>query len=179
MNNRFELKSTSLFLKIGIGATFMGCVGLRFFIPMLMDFGNSIGDFAIVAFICLWLGVVFFGAFISFYIYSKKVVIDDDGISYNSMFVKRHLGWNEIQDYGLSYDGRSKDGNDYSNLYLIYFAKEPQRNKNQYKKKLSKNSFKINVKAGDCEYFLQCVVPFCRSKTDVQPFIPNGKLYFY
>ena len=116
----------------------MECVGLHFFIPVLMEFDGSIGDFAVSAFICLWLGVVFCGALISFYRYSKRVVIDDDGISYNSMFGKHHLDWNEIQDYGLSYDGRSEDGAGYSNSYIIYFAKEPQKNKNQYKKKLSK-----------------------------------------
>ena len=117
----------------------MECVGLYFFIPVLMEFDGSIGDFAVSAFICLWLGVVFCGALISFYRYSKKVVIDDDGISYNSIFGKHHLDWNEIQDYGLSYDGRSQDGADFSNSYIIYFAKEPQKNKNPYKKKLSRN----------------------------------------
>ena len=178
-NNGFELKSTSLFLKIGVCAAFMECVGLHFFIPVLMEFEGSIGDFAVSAFICLWLGVVFCGALISFYRYSKKVVIDDDGVSYNSMFGKHYLDWNEIQDYGLSYDGRSKDGVGYSNSYIIYFAKEPQKNKNQYKKKLSKNAFKINIMADDYAHFSECVIPFCMSKTDVQPFIPQDKPHFF
>ena len=173
------MKPTSLFLKIGVCAAFMECVGLHFFIPVLMEFEGSIGDFAVSAFICLWLGVVFCGALISFYRYSKKVVIDDDGISYNSIFGKHHLDWNEIQDYGLSYDGRSQDGADFSNSYIIYFAKEPQKNKNPYKKKLSQNAFKINIMADDYAHFSECVIPFCMSKTDVQPFIPQDKPHFF
>ncbi len=144
-NKGFELKSSSLFLKIGTCAAFMECVGLYFFIPMFMEFDGSLGDFAISAFICLWLGVVFCGSLISFYKYSQKVMINDAGISYSSIFDKHHLDWNEIQDYGLSYDGRGHDGADFSNLYVIYFAKEALKIKNPYKKKVSKNAVKVNM----------------------------------
>ena len=34
----------------------MECVGLYFFIPVLMEFEGSIGDFAVSAFICLCIG---------------------------------------------------------------------------------------------------------------------------
>lgn len=178
-NNGFELKPINLFLKIGVVAIFMECIGLYFFIPMFMEFEGSLGDFAGTAYICLWLGLVFCGALISFHRYSKKLIIDDDGVSYSSIFGKQHLDWNEIQDYGVSYEGRSHDGADFSNLYTIYFAKEIQKNKNLYKKKLSKHTVMINIEADDYTYFLERVVPFCMNKTDVQPFLPQDKPRFF
>ena len=178
-SNGFELKSSNLFLKIGIGATFMECVGLYFFIPIFMEFDGSLGDFAVTAFICLWLGVVFCGAFISFCKYSQKVILNDEGVSYTFMFDKHHWDWNEIQDFGLSYDGRSHDGSDFSNLYVIYFAKEILIIKNTYKKKLSKKSIRITIGANDYSCFCKCVIPFCMAKTNVQPFVPTDDPHFF
>ena len=178
-NSGVELKSNNLYLKIGIVAAIVECIGLYFFIPVLFEFDGSLGDFAVAAFVCLRLGTILFGTFVSFYIYSKKLVIDDDGISYSSMLGKRFLEWNKIQDYGLSYDGRSQDGADFSNSYIIYFAKEIQKNKNSYKKKLSKNALTVNIRADDYACFSEYVVPFCMRKTDVRPFIPQDEPHFF
>ena len=172
-NNGFELKSNSLYLKIGIMATFMECIGLYFFLPMLFEFDGSIGDWVAAAFVCLWLGGVLFGALISFYKYSEKLIICEDGVSYSSMLGKRHLAWHEIQDYGLSYDGRVQDGANFSNSYILYFSKKKQENKSQFKKKLSKEVLKISVSSEDHACFRENVIPFCASKTEIQPFVPE------
>ena len=55
-NRGVELKSNNLYLKIGIVAAIVECIGLYFFIPVLFDFDGSLGDFAVAAFVCLWLG---------------------------------------------------------------------------------------------------------------------------
>ena len=177
--NGFEMRSESLFLKTGIVLTIMECIGLYFFVPMFFEFDGSIGDLAVGAYICLWLGGILLAAIISFYRDSKKMVINDDGILYSSLFGKKYLDWSAVQDYGLSYDGRSGEGSDISNSYIIYFANEKQKSKNQYRKKLSGEILKVHIRADDYNYFLECAIPFCMSQTDVEPFIPEDKPHFF
>ena len=171
--NRFEIRSNSLFLKIGIGAMVMECVGLYFFIPVLWEFDGSPMDIGAAAFMCLWFCVVLCGSLISFYRYSKKMIIDEDGVLYSAWFVKKQLKWSEIQDYGWSYDGRMRDGAFYSNGYILYFADEKQKKKNQKKQRLSQNALKVHLDGEEIDRFSDCVLPFCMRKTDVEPFISN------
>ncbi len=177
-DNKYVLKSNSLFLKIGIVAIVMEAVGLYIFIPILSEPVTDGMDYFGFAFLCLWLFGVLLGAVISFYTYSKKLVIDDFGVAYSSLFGKKHLSWNEIKDYGLSYDGRSNDGGHYSNSYIVYFASSEQKKKNEHKRKLSKDSLKAYILSEDYRVFTNILIPFCVSKTDVIPFVPREDLHF-
>ncbi len=180
-NDGFELRSNPLFLKIGIVATVMECGAFYFFIPMFLEFDGSFADIADVigaAFICLWLGVVFCGALYSFFKYSQKLFVREDGVLYTSIFGRRHLCWNEIKDYGLSYDGRVRDGGDFSNSYILYFATEKQSDKNKFKKKLLKKALKISVSSNDYAWLLENVFPFCKSRIAEQPFVPEDVPHF-
>ena len=147
--------------------------GLYLFIPVLWEFDGSPMDIGAAAFMCLWFCVVLCGSLISFYRYSKKMIIDEDGVLYSAWFVKKQLKWSEIQDYGWSYDGRMRDGAFYSNGYILYFADEKQKKKNQKKQRLSQNALKVHLDGEEIDRFLDCVLPFCMRKTDVEPFISN------
>lgn len=180
-NNGFELRSNTLFLKIGIAATVMECGVLYFFIPMLLESDGSFVDIADVigtAFICLWLGAVFCGALYAFFKYSQKLFVREDGVFYTSIFEKRHLCWNQIEDYGLSYDGRVQDGGDFSNAYILYFASVEQDCKNKFKKKLSKKALKISVSSKDYVWLLENVFPFCQTRTGKPAFVPEDVPHF-
>lgn len=177
-NNGFELRSNTLFLKIGIVATVMECGALYFFVPMFWEFDGSAIDIGATVFMCVWLSAVLCGAIYSFFKYSQKLLVCEDGVFYTSFFGKRHLRWNEIKDYGLSYDGRIKEGGDFSNSYILYFASEEQSGKNKFKKKLSKNVLKISVSSNDYAWLLQNVIPFCKSRIEEQPFVPDDVPHF-
>ncbi len=172
-NNGFELKSNDLFLKLGIVFSIMECCALYFFVPMLPEFEASALDIGATIFMCVWMGGVLCGAIYSFFKYSQKLFVREDGVSYTSIFGKRHLNWSEIKDYGLSYDGRANEGGYYYNSYILYFANEEQSNKNRFKKKLSKSALKITVSPVDYAQVLQNVIPFCQNQTDVEAFIPE------
>jgi len=175
----FEIRSNRLHLKIGIVAMIMGCVGLCFFVTMFSEFDSSPVDWFGAAFICLWLCLVFSGALVSFYRYSKTFYIGEEGVSYCSMFSKRYLAWRDIKDYGLSYEGRAQEGGSYSNSYLLYFAVEQQASKSKYKKKMTKDTLKISVSSDDYTYFSEKVMPFCAKKIDVVPFLPEDVPHFF
>ena len=173
--NGFEIKSDKLFLQIGIVAGFMECVGIYFFIPMFFEpISSSLDVFGIV-FLSIWLLIVLSGAIIAFYHYSKRLIIDDGGVKYKSIFSKQCYNWCEIKDYGLVYNGRARDG---SNNYIVYFANAEQKEKNEYKKKLTKSIFNAHILSEDYLYFTETVIPFCRERTNVVPFVPKDVFHF-
>ena len=171
----FEIRSDEMHLCIGIVATLMEVFGLYFFIPMLFEPISSPIDLFGVIFLVFWLSLVLFGAISSFYRYSKKLVIDNSGICLNSFFSKRYYSWSEIKDYGVSYDGHNRDG---SNNYIVYFSTDEQKFKSEYKKKLSKGTLKVHILSKDYYYFRRKVIPFCRKKTEVIPFVAVDEFHF-
>ena len=78
----------------------------------------------------------------------------------------------------MSYDGRINEGGDFSNSYILYFASEEQNSKSKFKKKLSKNVLKISVSSNDYAWLLQNVIPFCKSRIEGQPFVPEDVPHF-
>ena len=172
----FEIKTDSLHLKIGIVAAIMGCGALCFFVSVLWaEHDGSLLDWLATSFVLLWLGVVFFASILSFYRYREKILIEEDGVTYCSWFAKRQLTWSEIKDYGLSYNGRSREG---TNLYLLYFSAEPLVSKNEFKKKLSEDTLKIFISSNEYACFCGWVVPFCENKTNLKPFVPKDIPHF-
>ena len=99
-NNGFELRSNDLFLKMGIVFSIMECCALYFVIPTLSELEASALDIGSTVFMCVWMGGVLCGAIYSFFKYSQKLFVREDGVSYTSIFCKRHLNWSEIKDYG-------------------------------------------------------------------------------
>lgn len=173
--NGFEIKSDKLFLQIGIVSTIMECVGIYFFIPMFFEPISSSMDIFGIAFLSLWLLVVLSGAVISFYRYSKRIVVDDNGVVYKSILKKRHYKWEEIKDFGLVYDGRTRYGR---NIYIVYFADDRQKDKNEYRKILSKNVLKAHILSDDYLHLTKAVIPFCCERTEINPFVPKDSFHW-
>ena len=174
-NSGFEIKSDNLFLKIGIVASFMACIGVYFFVPIFLEPISSPMDIFGMAFLGLWLLVVLSGAIISFYRYSRRLIIDNSGVTYKSIFGKQQYNWAEIKDWGLVYDGRTQYG---QNCYIVYFANERQKDKNADKKILSTSVLRAHILSEDYRYLTQIVIPFCRRMTTVVPFIPEDNFHW-
>ena len=174
-DNGFEIKSDNLFLQIGSVAAIMGCIGVYFFVPMFFEPIASFMDVFGIVFMSLWLLLVIGGAILSFYRYSKKLIIDSSGVVYKSILGKGFYNWEEIKDWGLVYDGRTRYGR---NNYIVYFANDRQKDKNEKRKILSKNVLKVHILSDDYGYLTQTVIPFCRGMTTVTPFIPQDKFHW-
>ena len=173
-HNSFEIKSDKIFLQIGIVATIMACIGVYFFIPMFFEPISSALDIFGIAFLILWLSGVLGGGVLSFYRYSKKLIIDNSGVVYKSILGGKTYNWKEIKDWGLIYDGRNRDGR---NNYIVYFANDRQKDKNENRKTLSKRALTAHISSDDYMYLTQTVIPFCCEMITVTPFVPKDKFH--
>ena len=173
--NGFTIRSDEVFVQIGIVASFMACIGVYLFVPMFFEPISSPMDIFGMAFLGLWLLVVLSGAIISFYRYSRRLIIDNSGVTYKSIFGKQQYNWAEIKDWGLVYDGRTRYGR---NIYIVYFANDRQKDKNDNRKTLSKSVLKAHILSDEYLYFTQIVIPACRKMIQEAPFIPDDKFHW-
>lgn len=173
--NSITVKSDTLFLKIGIATIFMAIVGVRILfgaLPLEDDY-TSFDVFGLV-FICVWLIIVLWMGVFAFLTYSKQIVIDAKGVLFKTWFTKKHIKWVDIKDWGLSYCGQTRGE---GNTYYLYFSEHECPIKNECKKKLKGKMIKTFVIGGDYSETISVIIPFCKEKTDIMPFV--GKDVFH
>lgn len=171
--NQITLKGNAVFGGIGIVAVFMAAMGIRLIFNILpFEDGYTFDDVFGLIFICIWTLIVSVMALCALASNSKKITIDDEGVSCKTWFSKEKLRWSEIKDWGLSYCGQTRWE---SNTYYFYFSKEQQPIKNECKKKLKGKMIKTVVIGNDYTEIVSKVIPFCTSRTEVEPFIGTDK----
>ena len=106
---------------------------------------------------------------------SAEITIDGDGIKRKSKLVKSCLCWSEVEDWGLSYTGKSRFGERY---YDLYFSKHVCPEKNECGKKLKGKMIRFIVNGSDYFRIVERVIPFCKDKTDVPPFVGEDRPHF-
>lgn len=166
----FIVKSNSMFLFLSIG-TFVFFIGgitmtLRDMVPYFNEYMPE--DFIGFGFMCLWSTVALLMSLFSFCEYSKKIEINNNGIAYSTIFKKKFIEWHNIQDYGLSYSGQVRGG---GNAYYLYFSNEQLELSGKYRKKIKKDTIRINVFGNDYKLAINEIIPFCNTKTTVTPFV--------
>ena len=162
---------------IGIIAMIMSIIGFRIVFGLLpFEEEYTLENIIVLIFICLWPIIVLSIGISAFVTYSKKIEINDEGVLCCSFFEKTFFKWSEIEDWGLSYCGQTKGA---GNTYYFYFSKNLQKTKNECKKALKGKMIKIEV-IGDVDYYevVSMVIPFCKEKTPVEPFIGKDKYHF-
>ncbi len=170
------IKSNSMFLVICLGAIFMFFEGASLLFEMLSfvsEFETS--DIFGLIFMLIWISVVSWMGIYSLLIYSKKIIIDENGITCATVFKKRHYKWTEIKDYGLSYSGQVRGG---GNTYDLYFSSKVQKVRNECSKRLKGNLIKIYVFGTDYLNVTENVFPFCKQYTELEPFTGVDKYHF-
>ena len=128
---------------------------------------GAIDVFGLV-FISLWTVLVSCGAVYAFSSFGTRLVIDGKGVSQTSFLPKRTLPWANVADWGLSYCGQTRGE---GSTYYLYFSEKRQKNKNQSAKRLRGKMIKIVVIGGDYREIVTRVVPFCQTRTQIEPFI--------
>ena len=174
--NELIIKGNSYFLILAVGTVIMAGFGIRVLFGLLpFEDGYTFGNIFGFAFICVWvLGVLSMG-FYSLEAYSKKIIINSEGVLASSWFRKKLFKWDDIKDWGLSYCGQTKGE---GNTYYLYFAKQVCTAKNDCKKKLKGKMLKTFVIGEDYKEAFDVIIPFCAEKTDVKPFIAKDKYHF-
>ena len=178
----FELDQSKITYKKGyflghcIIATIMAIIGFRIlFLLLPFDEGYTLADVLGLIFVCLWIVIVISMGIFAFVTNSKKIEINGEGVLCSTVFKKEFLKWSEIKDWGLSYCGLTRfEGN----TYYLYFSKNPQKTKNECKKKLKGKMIKMHVIGNDYVEAVRDVIPFCREKTSAEPFIGKDKFHF-
>jgi len=173
--NRITIKSDTLFLKIGVATIFMAIIGVRILFGMLpFEENYTSADVFGLIFICVWLIIVLSMGVFAFLTNSKQIIIDNDGVLCKSWFTKNFIKWADIKDWGLSYCGQTRGE---GNTYYLYFSKQECPIKNECKKKLKGKMIKTFVIGGDYSEALSEIIPFCKEKTDIIPFIGKDKFH--
>lgn len=99
--------------------------------------------------------------------FSKTVTVSDEGVSMTALFITKKMKWDEIIDYGLSYDGTDRNG---TKNYTLYFANEEQRQKNNQRKRITRKAIRLDVFEDDCLAIKNVLIPLCKQYTNVKPF---------
>ena len=173
--SKIVLKGNNYFFVMGIVAIIMAAIGCGLILSLLpFEEGYTFSDVFGLIYLCLWVILVLSGAIFSFVTGSKKIIINDDGILCSTFLKKNLLKWAEIKDWGLSYCGQTKGE---GNTYYFYFSHEPQRNKNECKKRLKGKMIKTYIIGDDYSEVLSKVIPFCKERTSVEPFIAKDKFH--
>ena len=163
------IKRNTVFLRIGIGAIVM-CVWGIVFSHMI-----TFADLFPIIFFCVWMLIVLSIAIVSFTLYSKQATINNDGIICKSFLDKNFIKWSDVKDWGLSYCGKM-GGN--HNIYYLFFSEHECDTKDECKKKLKGKMIKVYVIGDDYDEALSIIVPFCREKKSVSPFVAKDKFHF-
>jgi hypothetical protein len=174
--HEIEIRGNEGFIGIGIVALFMAGIGVRLIVGMLpFEDGYTFGDVFGFVFLCLWTAVALLMGLFGISAGRSMLRVDYEGVTYRSMLRKQHLAWSEIADYGLSYCGQSRgDGNTYD----FYFSTELQQAKNECSKNLKGQMIRYTVTEDDYSHIVEKVIPFCRARTRVEPFIGVDKVHF-
>lgn len=169
----FDCNKFNLFLLII--PVYMFTVGIQLVLG-LVPFEEGYTGFDVFGFVfaCVWTSVIGFMVFYLIFNICKKTVLDSEGITVTFLSYKKEIEWREVKDYGISYSGKARgDGN----VYDLYFATEEQKQKNKFRKKLKGNMIKIIIMGEDYYKVTENVIPFCRTKISVIPFVGEDKFH--
>jgi len=154
------------------GSSFYNIPGIIFIVMAIIGFQQLLDSEPSDMIGCIvglaWILVVLCLSACSFLEANKKVILCKDGIYSHTLRSKRFLGWDEVKDWGLSYAGNSRGG---GKIFYLYFSKNIFRIKNARKKKLKGKMIKIEIFEAEYSKILNNVIPYCKDKTCVEPFV--------
>lgn len=170
--DQIVVKGERLFYGIGAVGTFMAIDGIREISEILPDLApNSPADIFGLIFLSVWTLIAFGMAIGCFRMGSGRIILDNQGVHVTALFGKKHLDWDEIVDYGLSYQGISQA----QNTYYLYFSKEKLPDKNECSKKRSRKMIKFVLIGDSYDAALDQILPFCALRTKVVPFVGRDR----
>lgn len=121
-----------------------------------------------IAFLLLWIGLALWMGFKASEFAKTVLVFCDEGIVLAGPRRTRELKWEAVQDYGLHYIGKSRG----TNLYELYFADRPQKQKNGQTRRLDKEVIRIQIRgAEEYDQVMNQLMPYCRTKLQAEPFL--------
>ena len=177
INNRYIFRGNVFFLAFSAVTLFMATSGIRMIFGSLpLEDGYTGGDIFGIIFLSVWTALVLTGLFIGLTNATKKVIISTEGVTCKTLFSKREYLWSEIEDWGISYSGYTRGE---GNTYDFYFSKNQQRAKNECRKRLKGKMIKTFVFESEYDRVAEDVIPFCSSRTFIQPFIGVNKYHFW
>lgn len=162
------IKGNTLHSVGGIVFIIMAIIGLN----LLWDM-DSCDSMSAYIFSIVWILIALIFSVCSFIEASKKVILCDTGVYFRSLISKDYLDWNEIKDWGLSYSGSARGGGE---IFVLYFSKNVFRIKNARKKSLKGKMIKIEIFEAEYVKTLNNVIPYCKKKTFVDPFIGEAAI---
>ena len=174
-NSRMTLKGSNSFAAVGVVAFVMGSVGIFLISDMLRSADSSAdsSDVLGVVIASVWTLLTFSMGVYALASGSRTLTLDDDGVTCKTWFQQSFLPWNEVNDWGLSYHGRDRWGN---NFYDLYFSREMYPVRNECAKKLRGRILRVTI--DDYMQAVNSIIPFCRGKTTVVPFVGTDKPHF-
>ena len=173
-DNEITVTYKGYYIWLSMAMIFLSFFGVLLLISLFpLDKGNlANGIFGVVAVICWTLFDLVMGIY-AMVMYSKKVIINGEGVTERTFLSEKHLHWNEIGDFGLSFAIYSQyDGNTYD----LYFSRDVQKSRDRYKKKLKGEMIKITINQKMRSEAVDTLIPYCQTRTAVTPFIGEGKL---
>ena len=139
----------------------------RHWLDMLRGSGPK--DYVGLLFLSLWLLIL--DCILTFVVIRKLITraeITNRGITYFCGFRKKEILWCELKDYGISFDGRGRNGN----TYTLYFSDEILPEKSPNKKKLKRVRIQFDMLQVDYGSVYATLLPYCGRHTGLKPFLP-------
>ncbi len=173
--NQIIIKRNTTFLGIGVVTIIMAIAGIRLVFGLLpFEENYTFADVFGLAFVCIWIVVVLSLGIFAFSTNSKQIIINSDGVLCKSWINKKFIKWTNIKDWGLSYCGQTRfEGN----TYYLYFSEHECPMKNDCKKKLKGKMIRTFVIGNDYSEAVSIIIPFCKEKTDIIPFVGKDKYH--
>lgn len=176
VNNQIKIKSYSYFKVGGFFTLAMAFMGIRLLVGMMpFEDGYTGMDVFGLIFVCIWVFGVLSMSVAFFSMGSRQIILSDAGVCSKSCFKEELLDWSDIEDYGLSYCGQTQGE---GNTYYLYFSKQTFAVKDNYRKKLRGKMIKTIIMSSDYAETVNVVIPFCRRRTHIEPFIAIDKHHF-
>lgn len=143
----------------------------------------AVGGLLMLLFCVFCVYVVVNGIRAALYVY----VFDQLGVSRVSLFGQKHIPWENVKDYGVSFKHtrRTRHGINIGRAYTLYVSDKACPTKSSNKKDLSGVFFRLSFSLGyqrDMGYFAarrqgeyeRQMLAFCAEHTDVEPFIASN-----
>ena len=171
--NEIIVSGKPFFLVLGIVSVFIFISGVCT-LPSL-SFRETVDIFASV-FMLIWISVLIYFILFSFNEFSKKIIIGKESVKYRTLFGTKEYLWSEINDFGITYSGKSKiNGITYDDNYCLYFSTKILKTKRNGNKKFDKSTLKIEISSKEKDDFFNEIIPYCYKKTKVNPYFPSDK----
>lgn len=169
-DNRIVIKGPTYFVVFSIVGAYMSYEGLSMIFSMLPfqgDYGAL--DYFGLAFLCVWTAIVISFTLFGFISFTKRIIIDQEGIHYSTVMKKELIKWSQIQDFGVSFSGCVGPGKAVC-MYDLYFSKEVLKVKKNGKKVLKGKLIKIYLFDDYLSELSDTVFPYCKKFTSVEAY---------